>query len=410
MTLLPSNLQNPKTPASGFGFHPGWWMQVVRVRLRFLLIVIVAGLIVSQWPMLLNIWDRWTWSALGKPASGSVSSSHEYFCPMDPGVISAWPAICPICNMDLVPRRKMDAQMLPEGVIARMQLSPYRIQLAGIKTDTVAVRPINVALTITGVLKKHDEGSIGFDADLAESDSALLSKPLAAMIKSRTEGPSIEASAVRLDSTEPHRVRFTLKDIQHASVGNIVTAEVVLPIGEADGVLAIPESAVVDRGRDRFVYVESMPGQFDCVAVELGRRCGSFYPVEKGLKSGQRVASAGAFLIDAETRLNPSLATGYFGASQNEAAPTTTPSAAIPLTKTIRAKSTAPKARIVLTREEQALADKQNICPVTELSLNSMGGPVPVMVSGRKVFICCAGCEQQLKDDPDKYLARIPLK
>ena len=35
-------------------------------------------------------------------------------------------------------------------------------------------------------------------------------------------------------------------------------------------------------------------------------------------KSGQRVAFAGAFLLDAETRLNPSLAAGYFGAGRGE--------------------------------------------------------------------------------------------
>ena len=46
----------------------------------------------------------------------------------------------------------------------------------------------------------------------------------------------------------------------------------------------------------------------------LGPRCGDFYPVVRGLEPGQKVAIAGAFLLDAETRLNPSLAAGYFGA------------------------------------------------------------------------------------------------
>src|SRR5207244_1530619 len=39
----------------------GWLFQVVRIRLRFLLIVIFAGAIVSQWPLIRGIWDRWTW-------------------------------------------------------------------------------------------------------------------------------------------------------------------------------------------------------------------------------------------------------------------------------------------------------------------------------------------------------------
>jgi hypothetical protein len=116
------------------------------------------------------------------------------------------------------------------------------------------------------------------------------------------------------------------------------------------------------------------------------------------------VATAGAFLIDAETRLNPSLAAGYFGANQSISGATSPPPVQAP-PKSAKPKSVAAKS--TLSAEDQALADRQKICPVTELPLNSMGGPVPVMVSGRKVFICCKGCEKRLKDEPDKYLVRI---
>jgi len=89
------------------------------------------------------------------------------------------------------------------------------------------------------------------------------------------------------------------------------------PAGE---VLAVPEGAVIDTGARRVVYVETMPGVFDGVEVRLGPRCGGSYPVVEGLEAGQAVASSGAFLIDAETRLNPSLAASYFGARREEPA------------------------------------------------------------------------------------------
>jgi Cu(I)/Ag(I) efflux system membrane fusion protein len=44
------------------------------------------------------------------------------------------------------------------------------------------------------------------------------------------------------------------------------------------------------------------------------------------------------------------------------------------------------------------------------LPLDSMGGPVPVKLGDRTVFICCKGCEGKLKQDPDKYLAKLPQK
>lgn len=70
-------------------------------------------------------------------------------------------------------------------------------------------------------------------------------------------------------------------------------------------VLAVPESAVIDTGNRYVVYVETMPGVFDAREVRLGRRSGAYYPVLSGLSLGQRIATKGSFLIDAEARLNP---------------------------------------------------------------------------------------------------------
>ena len=37
-----------------------------------------------------------------------------------------------------------------------------------------------------------------------------------------------------------------------------------------------------------------------------------------------------------------------------------------------------------------------------------MGDPVKTKVSGRDVYVCCQGCINTLKRDPQKYLARLP--
>jgi Cu(I)/Ag(I) efflux system membrane fusion protein len=88
-----------------------------------------------------------------------------------------------------------------------------------------------------------------------------------------------------------------------------------IPAAAAGSVLALPETAVVDTGKRKVVYVESSPGVFDAHEVVLGPRAGVFYPVVSGVDAGMRVATAGSFLIDAETRLNPAAAGTYFGAS-----------------------------------------------------------------------------------------------
>jgi len=81
------------------------------------------------------------------------------------------------------------------------------------------------------------------------------------------------------------------------------------------GVLAVPEQAVIDTGSQTVVYVEREPGVFEGVAVTLGPRAEGYYAVVDGVRAGDRVAAAGAFLVDAETRLNPSASATYFGAS-----------------------------------------------------------------------------------------------
>jgi Cu(I)/Ag(I) efflux system membrane fusion protein len=79
--------------------------------------------------------------------------------------------------------------------------------------------------------------------------------------------------------------------------------------------VAVPVGAVIDTGSRRVVYRESSPGVFDAAEVELGPRAGEYYPVLRGLVEGDRVATEGAFLIDAETRLNPGAASAFFGAT-----------------------------------------------------------------------------------------------
>lgn len=61
-----------------------------------------------------------------------------------------------------------------------------------------------------------------------------------------------------------------------------------------------------------------------------------------------------------------------------------------------------------LSAEDRAVAEKQKMCLVGGEPLGSMGAPVKVTVQGRDVFVCCEGCTDALKADPDKFLAKLP--
>src|SRR6185295_1832915 len=112
-------------------------------RLRFIAILLVIGLVITQWDTLLAYYDKLT-----RPVDTveAASSDVEYFCPMHPSVVRDSPKEkCPICFMPLSKRKKGTgkAEVLPAGVVSRVQLSPYRIVLAGIQTWPVDYQPLS---------------------------------------------------------------------------------------------------------------------------------------------------------------------------------------------------------------------------------------------------------------------------
>jgi membrane fusion protein, copper/silver efflux system len=206
------------------------------------------------------------------------------------------------------------------------------------------------------------------------------------------------------------------------------------------GVLTVPERAVIDTGTKKFVYVEREPGQFDGIEVELGPLANGFYPVVKGLRAGDRVASAGAFLIDAETRLNPGAAAAFVGASGGpsgapKASSTVAPRAtkpaekpaATPPEKPADAEQSAPpvaekvtaltlakpsaddlKNLDKLSTADRAAALAQQNCPITENALGSMGVPVKVVLApGKSAFLCCPGCRDEATKAPQKAMDKL---
>jgi hypothetical protein len=62
-----------------------------------------------------------------------------------------------------------------------------------------------------------------------------------------------------------------------------------------------------------------------------------------------------------------------------------------------------------LAPEDQAIALAQVTCPVSgdNLGEGGMGVPVKEVIDGKTFFLCCKGCEKDLKADPAKYLAKL---
>jgi Cu(I)/Ag(I) efflux system membrane fusion protein len=549
---------------------------VILKRLRFIAILAAVGMFIGYWDTVMNYWEKWTQPK--SVASRELQPGHEFYCPMDPQVVRSTyepngdVPKCPICGMPLSVRKKAEAAKLPEGITGRVQLSPERIQLAGIKTVPIEYRPVARETKTVGYIA-YDERRLSrivsrvegyverlyvdetftivhkgdplaeiyspelFStaqelilatrgagvADLAaaartkllllgvgqqEIDGIAASgKPSPRLVirspqtgyvvdKKIVVGASVEAKMTLFEvadlsmvwveadvyekdipflqvgqkveatveacpnhtfigklaliypqletATRTNRIRFELDNPRHElRPGMFATVRINTPLESIEpyksmaqqrhGFLCVPERAVIDTGSKKVVYVEREPGTFEGVEVELGPRQGEYYPVIKGLHVGDKVAAAGAFLIDAETRLNPAAASTYFGASggpQSSGRPNAPPAPSqrqgdqAPADQS-KPDSSRPKPKseprvAVATPDDEDLknieqlpeADRQlalaqGACPVTGAALGSMGVPVKITLRGQPVFLCCKGCVGKAKRSPEETLKKV---
>jgi len=145
------------------GWRRAWWwfdfiILVKLARLRFVGILLVIGVVITQWDTLIAYYEKWT-----RPSSaGSAGGNVEWFCPMHPSIIRDNPKDkCPICFMPLSKRKKGeagDADPLPAGVVNRVQLSPYRIVLAGVGTMPVQYQPLTREIVAAGLVEFNERG------------------------------------------------------------------------------------------------------------------------------------------------------------------------------------------------------------------------------------------------------------
>jgi membrane fusion protein, copper/silver efflux system len=173
---------------------------------------------------------------------------------------------------------------------------------------------------------------------------------------------------------------------------------------QQQSVLAVPGNAVIDTGSRKIVYRQASPGIYEGVEVQLGPRCADYYPLVSGLRAGERVATNGSFLIDAETRLNPATAATYFGTSGG-------PRDTAAVGQSTLSKKEEDRIRMGLAKlsaADRRLAEAQKFCPVQQDSrLGSMGPPVKVMILDQPVFLCCQGCQKEAVSHPSQTLAQL---
>jgi len=246
-------------------------------------------------------------------------------------------------------RQRANASSRPEAITQAdglLEASRVRLERWGLTPDQVdgvtstPARPIQITVNspTSGILRVRkvtegqyvspgdalleltDLGTVWVIADVFDADIARIRPGLTVQVtsealpKTRLSGEVsfIDTHSDAQSRTTPVRIQMENPGTR-LKPGMIVQASFQVLMGD---VLTVPQTAIIDSGMEKVVYVARDNGIFERRNIHVGTPVKDRYPVIDGLKSGEKVVTNGAFLIDSQTRLTGGL-TGMFGGSKS---------------------------------------------------------------------------------------------
>ncbi|MEO6807974.1 MAG: efflux RND transporter periplasmic adaptor subunit, partial [Isosphaeraceae bacterium] len=427
-------------------------VKVVELRLRFVALMAITGLTFAYWDTLWNHYDKWM-----RPTSDHhVSASGiEYYCPMHPTVVQGEPGKCPICGMPLGKRKKGEQAALPKGVISRVQLAPFRMTQARVKTAEVGYAPMAQTLITVGYVAIDERR-------LADVSSKVPGKTRVETLYANFTGMDVKKGdpLAELYSPELSQAIAELRTAQRASKGSagLRTAAARSILGDRRkmvelsseklkrwGVTQVQIDEILRQGKDdyKIPILSPITGHLIKKNVVEGQEVQEGYPMfeivdlsrvwilaqvyehqVELVREGQTVEAS----VDAlpgrtfpgtvefvQPQLDPTTRTVEvrFGLENPDHLLRPGMFATVTLNTPV-AETPAFQARLNTTPHHHGKThlaslsvEEQKTCPVTTLKLGSMGDPILVEVEGRKVWTCCEACPPKLNAQPAKYLTRL---
>lgn len=183
-------------------------------------------------------------------------------------------------------------------------------------SGTVLAKPSVVGMRFSSgdtLFRTADLSTVWVMAQVAERDLALVKPGQTARIilKAYPDAP-VEGRVAfiypEIDmTTRTAQVRIELPN-PDGRLRSGLYADVAIEAQPGSGpTIAVPESAVLDNGMKRTVFVDKGNGTFEPRNLTLGQRGGGYVEVRDGLTEGERIVVTGNFLIDAESNLRAAL-------------------------------------------------------------------------------------------------------
>ena len=121
-------------------------------------------------------------------------------------------------------------------------------------------------------------------------------------------GQVISINPVLDPTTRTNKVRVEIQNPENKLKPEMfVNTRINVDLGEK---LAVPESAVLDTGIRKVVYLSEPQDILEAREVVLGSKAQDYYEVISGLKAGDIVVTSGNFLVDSESKLKSAISGG----------------------------------------------------------------------------------------------------
>jgi Cu(I)/Ag(I) efflux system membrane fusion protein len=301
---------------------------------------------------------------------------------MHPWIKSDEPGKCPICGMDLMPVYEDEIKLSLPEVKEEVYLSQNELKHLNVKTQAVSYLPLFKEIRTVGVVAYDPELIVTQEEFIAalESDSLVdsgrrklrLLGMSEAQIDDLAETKKIDTNLILPENTMWVYADIYEQELEWVKSGNQAVIRSVSFPGEifygqvkaidpvldamtrsakarifvknpqlklkpqmyvdvymkspARKVLAVPKEAVLDTGERKVAYVEKNAGVFEPRNVEVGAVSfgevkgvkQKYFPVIKGLSSGEKVVISANFLIDSQSQLTRGSSVLYGGAKEIE--------------------------------------------------------------------------------------------
>ena len=77
----------------------------------------------------------------------------------------------------------------------------------------------------------------------------------------------------------------------------------------------------------------------------------------------------------------------------------------VSFTQTFALTQSRPNVAVVaLAESDRAAIARQSVCPVSGGQLGSMGTPVKLLIADQPVYLCCQGCIEKVRENPERYV------